>query len=110
MEQQSVTLSESAKQFLKLVQSQINDELVMFIGSGCCDGPVPQLFRKSETIIPTRHQIIYENDQLAIYFIAPMKFDPRFHYTIDLKSNVINDSFSLESRCNCQFVLRMKKA
>lgn len=108
MGQHNVTLSEKATQFLEAIDAQIDDDLVMFIGSGCCDGPVPQLLKKSETIIPTQHEVIYEHNRLTIYFIAPMKFDPAFHYTIDLNSNVMNDSFSIESRYDCQFVLRTK--
>lgn len=106
MKQHNVILSEKAKQFIDRLEANIEDDLVMFIGSGCCDGPVPQLFKKSETVIPTNHEIIYDEGRLTIYFIAPMKFEPLFHYTIDLQTNVINDSFSIESRYDCQFVLR----
>lgn len=108
MRQHNVTLSEKAAQFLNTIEGKFEDDLVMFVGSGCCDGPVPQLFKQSETIIPSQHEVIYEDKRLTIYFIAPMKFDPAFHYTIDLNSNVMNDSFSIESRYDCQFVLRTK--
>lgn len=106
MEQRNVILSQAVKQFINSIENDFNDDFVMFIGSGCCEGPVPQLFKKSETIIPTQHEIIYKDERLTIYFIAPMTFNHKFSYTIDLKENVINDSFSLESHYNCQFVLR----
>ncbi|MFA8438601.1 DUF779 domain-containing protein [Pueribacillus sp. YX66] len=106
MKRLNVSLSKKATAFLDAIQAKIEDDFVMFIGSGCCDGPVPQLFKKSETIIPTQHEIIYTDNRLTVYFIFPMKFVPTFHYTIDLKTNVINDSLSIESRYDCQFVLR----
>ncbi len=105
----NVKISEKAKQFIDSIETTTESELVMFIGSGCCDGPVPQLFKKSETIIPALHDVIYEQDRLTVYFIAPMKFDPFLHYTIDLRTGIINDSFSIESRYDCQFILRTEK-
>src|SRR5690625_2631046 len=106
MNQYDVTLSEQTRQFIAAIKEDIPDELVMFIGSGCCDGPVPQLFKQSETIIPTEHEVIYQDESVTVYFIAPMKYEPKLAYTIDLKTNVLNDSFSLESRYDCQFVLQ----
>lgn len=105
----NVEFSEKARQFIDSIKTTIEDNLVMFIGSGCCDGPVPQLFKQSETIIPALHDVIYEHERLTVYFIAPMRFEPFLHYTIDLQTDVINDSFSIESRYDCQFILRTEK-
>lgn len=108
MKQKNITFTEKARQFLHKLCST-NDELVMFIGSGCCDGPTPQIFKKSETVIPPLSELVLKIDCLDIYFIAPVTYNPNLHYMIDLETDVINDSFSIESRYNSQFILQMKK-
>lgn len=108
MKRTNITISEKANRFIQTIRESSNDELVMFVGSGCCEGPVPQLFKKSETIIPSQHETVYKNNLLTIYFIQPITYHPDLHYFIDLKTNVINDSFSIESQYDCQFVLQIK--
>jgi len=108
MKQKNVIFTEKAIQFIRMLCSK-NDDLVMFIGSGCCDGPTPQIFKKTETVIPPMHEQVLRIECLDIYFIAPVTYNPNLHYVIDLETEVINDSFSIESRYNSQFILKMKK-
>lgn len=108
MKRKNITFTEKAIPFIRMLCSA-NDELVMFIRSGCCDGPTPQIFKKLETVIPPLHELICRYACLDIYFLAPVTYNPNLHYIIDLETEVINDSFSIESRYNCQFILQMKK-
>lgn len=108
MKRSSIVFTEKASQFIRMLCST-NGELVMFIGSGCCDGPTPQIFKKAETVIPPLHELVDRHYCLSIYFIAPITYNPKLHYIIDLHTNVINDSFSIESRYDSQLVLQIKK-
>lgn len=99
-----IRFSEAARQIMERIRESLPEPLVMVIGSGCCEGPVPQLYPASG--VPVKGVQVYEEDGLAVYFHEPFRPQPGFHYVIDLEKDVINDTFSLESRYDCQFVLR----
>ncbi len=103
-----IRFSGEARQIINRIRESVPEPLVMVIGSGCCDGPVPQLYPASG--VPVKGLEVYKEEGLAIYFHEPFRPQPGFFYIIDLEKDVMNDGFSLESRYDCQFVLRQVTA
>ena len=60
-----IRFSEAARQIVERIRESLPEPLVMVIGSGCCEGPVPQLYPASG--VPVKGVQVYEEDGLAVY-------------------------------------------
>ena len=81
-------------------------DLVMVLGTGCCDSTAPYLY-DHYLVEPDAHEVgevdgvrIFAPKWLAELYPADEKL------TIDVDEGVLSDSFSLESAFECRFTLR----
>lgn len=99
-----IQFTEAAWEMIERIRETVPEELVMVVGSGCCDALVPQLFPSSQ--VPVRGTHVYQEDGLIVSFHEPVRPQEGFVYVIDLERDVVNDGFSLEGRYDARFILR----
>jgi len=105
-----VDATEIAVSTVRRVKADGRENLVMVLGTGCCDSTAPFLYDNYLT----------EPDAEAVGEIAGVTImSPRWladlypgdaTLTVDVDEGVLNDSFSLESEYDCRFTLRAPAA
>lgn len=101
-----IDATERATETVRLVRQSGRDNLVMILGTGCCDSTAPFLY---DNYIPEPDaEVVGELDGVEI--LAPAWLAKLYEgdatLTVDVDEGVLNDSFSLESEFDCRFTLR----
>src|SRR5438094_9242033 len=86
------------------------ENLVMVLGTGCCDSTAPYLY---DNYVPEPDaEPVGEIEGVPV--LAPAWLAKLYHgdaaLVVDVDEGVLNDSFSLESEYDCRFTLRMPQA
>ena len=102
-----VGATEAAAQTVKRVIADGRSNLVMVLGTGCCDSTAPYLY---DNYLPEPDaRPVGEIEGVAV--LAPAWLADLYagddSLIVDVDANVVNDSFSLESEYDCRFTLRV---
>jgi len=104
-----VTATDAAREVVRRV-AEGREDLVMVLGTGCCDSTAPFLYDHyypgSDTVV------VGDLDGVPVYahrWLAGLYRDGD-GLEVDVEAGVANDSFSLESDYDCRFVLRLTGA
>jgi uncharacterized protein (DUF779 family) len=95
-----------AADVVRRVRESGRDNLVMVLGTGCCDSTAPFLY---DNYIPEPDaEPVGELEGVSILAPAWLAklYDGDATLTVDVDEGVLNDSFSLESEFDCRFTLR----
>jgi uncharacterized protein len=102
-----VTATEAAAAAVRRVAAEGREDLVMVLGTGCCDSTAPFLYDRyypgSDTVAVGEVEgvPVYAHEWLARLYASGDGLE------IDVDAGVPNDSFSLESDYDCRFTLRV---
>jgi uncharacterized protein len=103
-----VIATPQAEAAVRKVAETGRDQLVMVLGTGCCDSTAPFLYDRyypgSDVAEVGR---IAGVPVLAHHWLADLYGDGDRALQIDVDEGVPNDSFSLESDFDCRFTLRV---
>lgn len=95
-----------AAEVVRRVQAGGRENLVMVLGTGCCDSTAPYLY-DNYLPEPDSAQV---GEVEGIRILAPGWLAELYAgdatLTLDVDEDVLNDSFSLESEYDCRFTLR----
>lgn len=102
----NVDATDAAIETVRRVKADGRDDLVMVLGTGCCDSTAPFLY--DHYLAEPDAQHVGDIDGVAI--LAPRWLAELYAgdatLTVDVDAGVVNDSFSLESEYDCRFTLR----
>ena len=105
-----VKATAGAEEAVRAVAASGREDLVMVLGTGCCDSTAPFLYDRyypgSDTVA------VGEVEGVPVYahgWLAKLYADGD-RLEIDVDAGVRNDSFSLESDYDCRFTLRVVAA
>jgi uncharacterized protein len=105
-EPMKVTATPQAEAAVRKVAETGRDQLVMVLGTGCCDSTAPFLYDRyypvSDVVEVGR---IAGVPVFAHGWLASLYEDGALE--VDVDEGVPNDSFSLESEFDCRFTLRV---
>jgi uncharacterized protein len=102
-----VRATADAEAVVRKVAEGGRQELVMVLGTGCCDSTAPFLYDRyypGPDVIEVGH--IAGVPVLANRWLADLYGDGD-GLEVDVDEGVVNDSFSLESEYDCRFTLRV---
>ena len=106
-----VIATPQAEAVLRKVAETGRDQLVMVLGTGCCDSTAPFLYDRyypgSDVAEVGR---IAGVPVFAHHWLADLYGDGDRALQVDVDEGVPNDSFSLESDLDCRFTLRVGSA
>jgi uncharacterized protein (DUF779 family) len=102
-----IATTPTAEQVVRRVREDGRENLVMVLGTGCCDSTAPFLY---DNYLPEPDaQPIGEIEGVQI--LAPRWLADLYPdgegLVVDVDEGVLNDSFSLESEYDCRFTLRV---
>jgi uncharacterized protein (DUF779 family) len=99
--------TESAEAVVRKVAASGRQDLVMVLGTGCCDSTAPYLYDRyypgPDTVLVGKVAGIPVH---APRFLAEL-YGEGDGLILDVDQHVTNDSFSLESEYDCRFVLKV---
>jgi uncharacterized protein (DUF779 family) len=103
----NVTVTPEAEDIVRRVRADGRENLIMVLGTGCCDSTSPFLY---DNYLPEPDaQPVGSVDGVEI--VAPKwladLYPGRESLVVDVDAGVLNDSFSLESEYDCRFTLRV---
>lgn len=103
----NVRVTDEATKVVRKVREDGRENLVMVLGTGCCDSTAPFLY---DNYLPEPDSAaVGEIDGVTI--MAPRWLADLYPgdegLVVDVDSGVVNDSFSLESEHDCRFTLRV---
>jgi len=103
----NVTVTGAAEDIVRRVRAEGRENLIMVLGTGCCDSTSPFLY---DNYLPEPDsQPVGTIDGVQI--MAPKWLADLYpgseSLVVDVDSGVLNDSFSLESEFDCRFTLRV---
>jgi uncharacterized protein (DUF779 family) len=105
-----VTATEAALSVVRKIAVQGRGDLVMVLGTGCCDSTAPYLY---DHYYPGPDAVrVRDIDGVPIHaprFLADL-YGEGEGLQINVEEGVTDDSFSLESDLDCRFVLRAPRA
>lgn len=99
-------LTNAAREIVQRAQQEEGSPLLLVIGSGCCEGPAPQLY--PDYGLPQLGELVYEEPMLRVCFMPPFTRQPGMLYRIDVEQGVINDTLSLEGKYDCRLTLHIE--
>ena len=105
-----VDATQSAVATVRRVKSDGRDNLVMVLGTGCCDSTAPYLY--DNYLVEPDAEDVGEVDGVRVFaprWLADLYPGPAI-LTVDVDEGVVNDSFSLESEYDLRFTLRAPHA
>jgi uncharacterized protein (DUF779 family) len=102
-----VDATPAAVDVVRRVKTDGRENLLMVLGTGCCDSTAPFLY---DNYIPEPDaEPVGEVDGVTV--LAPRWLAELYQgdamLTVDVDEGVLNDSFSLESEYDCRFTLRV---
>jgi uncharacterized protein (DUF779 family) len=96
-----------AEAAVRKVAASGREDLVMVLGTGCCDSTAPFLY---DHYYPGADAVevgrIGDVPVFAHRWLADL-YDQGDRLEVDVDEGVLNDSFSLESEYDCRFTLRV---
>jgi uncharacterized protein (DUF779 family) len=102
-----VAASPRAEAIVRKVASEGREDLVMVLGTGCCDSTAPFLY---DRYLP-EPDAVRVGDVAGVPVFAHRWLADLYRETgaleVDVDEGVPNDSFSLESEYDCRFTLRV---
>ena len=103
----NVSVTPDASTIVRRVREDGRDNLIMVLGTGCCDSTAPYLY---DNYLPEPDaRPVGEIDGVPI--LAPGWLADLYPgdegMIVDVDRGVVNDSFSLESEYDCRFKLRL---
>jgi len=102
-----VSVTDKARDVVERVMHDGRTNLVMVLGTGCCDSTAPYLY---DNYLPEPGSrtvgTVSGIEVLAPEWLAKLYADDT-ELTVDIDEEVVNDSFSLESEYDCRFTLRV---
>jgi uncharacterized protein (DUF779 family) len=102
----NVSASARASAVVQRITDSEREDLVMVLGTGCCDSTAPFLFDRYCPVADAEEVGTIAGVQvLAPAWLAGLYGDGELE--IDVDEGVPNDSFSLESEYDCRFTLRV---
>jgi uncharacterized protein len=105
-ERMTVVATPQAEAVVRKVAETGRDQLVMVLGTGCCDSTAPFLFDRyypgSDVVEVGR---VAGVPVFAHHWLAGLYGQGELE--IDVDEGLLNDSFSLESDFDCRFTLRV---
>jgi uncharacterized protein (DUF779 family) len=101
-----VNATQAAVDTVRRVKADGRENLLMILGTGCCDSTAPFLY---DNYLPEPDaEPVGEVDGVTV--LAPRWLAELYQgdstLTVDVDQGVLNDSFSLESEYDCRFTLR----
>lgn len=106
----NVTASPQAEAVVRKVAGSGREDLVMVLGTGCCDSTAPFLY---DHYYPGPDAVevgrISEVPVFAHKWLADLYRDTE-GLEVDVDEDMMTDSFSLESEYDCRFTLRVAKS
>jgi uncharacterized protein (DUF779 family) len=101
-----VRATPAAEAVVRTVAASGRDELVMVLGTGCCDSTAPFLYDRyypgADAVEVGR---IGDVPVFAHRWLADLYDDDALE--LDVDKQVVSDSFSLETEYDCRFTLRV---
>jgi uncharacterized protein (DUF779 family) len=102
----NVSVTPLAEETVRLVRDDGRTNLVMVLGTGCCDSTAPFLYDNYLTEPDAREVGAIEGVPIfAPGWLADL-YPGEESLVVDVDSDVVNDSFSLESSFDRRFTLR----
>lgn len=102
-----IEVTKQAEAAVRRVRAGGRTNLVMVLGTGCCDSTAPYLY---DNYLPEpgakRVGSVDGVDVLAPEWLAKLYEGDGDALIVDVDEGVVNDSFSLESEYDCRFTLR----
>jgi uncharacterized protein (DUF779 family) len=102
-----VLATERAADAVRRVAATGREDLVLVLGTGCCDSTAPYLY---DRYLPGA-DAVRVGEVAGVPVFAPAFLDRlypgRDGLVLDVEEGVLSDSFSLESEQGCRFVLRL---
>jgi len=102
-----VSATPEAEATVRQVASSGREDLVMVLGTGCCDSTAPFLYDRyypGPDVVEVGH--VADVPVFAHRWLADL-YDRGDGLEVDIDQGVVNDSFSLESEYGCRFTLRV---
>lgn len=103
-----VEATAAAEDVVRRVAASGRRDLVMVLGTGCCDSTAPFLY---DRYYPGRDVVevgrVADVPLFAHEWLARL-YDADGRLCVDVDTDVPNDSFSLESELGCRFTLRVE--
>ena len=103
----NVTVTGAAEATVRRVRDQGRENLIMVLGTGCCDSTSPFLY---DNYLPEPDSqpvgAIDGVDIVAPKWLADL-YPGDAGLVVDVDTGIANDSFSLESEFDCRFTLRV---
>lgn len=102
-----ITASESAVRMVRRVRDEGRENLIIVLGTGCCDSTAPFLY---DNYLPEPDSVpvgqVDGVEVLAPGWLAKL-YGEGDELIVDVDEQVVNDSFSLESEFDARFTLRV---
>ena len=103
----NVTVTGAAEATVRRVRDQGRENLIMVLGTGCCDSTSPFLYDNYLPEPDSQPVGVIDGVQiLAPKWLAEL-YPGDEGLVVDVDPGVLNDSFSLESEYDCRFTLRV---
>ena len=104
-----VLATERAADVVRRVAASGREDLVLVLGTGCCDSTAPYLY---DRYLPGA-DAVRVGEVAAVPVFAPAFLDRLYPgpdgLVLDVEEGVLSDSLSLESELGCRFVLRLRE-
>jgi uncharacterized protein (DUF779 family) len=101
-----IDATSAAEATVRRVREAGRENLVMVLGTGCCDSTAPYLY--DNYLVEPDAQDVGAVDGVHVWaprWLADL-YPGEERLTVDVDKGVVNDSFSLESEYDCRFTLR----
>ncbi len=105
-----VGVTPTAEAVVRKVADEGREDLVMVLGTGCCDSTAPFLFDRYypgpdvERVGEIAGVPVYAHRWLANLYAGSDELD------VDVDEGLVSDSYSLESEYDCRFTLKLVPA
>jgi len=103
----NVSVTSEAEKIVRRVRDDGRENLIMVLGTGCCDSTSPFLY---DNYIPEPDAQPVGTIE-GVEIVAPKWLADLYPgdegLVVDVDAGVLNDSFSLESEYDCRFTLRV---
>jgi len=103
----NVTVTDAAEKIVRRVREEGRTDLIMVLGTGCCDSTSPFLYDHYLPEPDSQPVGVIDGVQiLAPKWLAEL-YPGGEGLVVDVDDGVVNDSLSLESEFDCRFTLRV---
>ena len=103
----NVTVTGEAEKIVKRVREDGRENLIMVLGTGCCDSTSPFLYDNYLPEPDSQPVGMIDGVQIMAPKWLAQLYPGDEGLIVDVDPGVVNDSFSLESEYDCRFTLRL---